>query len=157
MAEPRHRSPGPADKPQTDPVELDLFTVLTALGSGLHADLTPISVEGQYALANALVLASGEENWGFETLPVAEVLSAVQTARRAFPSPMALVPTGVAEPEVLLELGIDPDGPDNLDGLMAEGMAREVVPGLVLLATPGGSHRRRDGTRSVQVKLPGQS
>ena len=40
--------------------EVDLFTVLTALGSGLHADLTPISEGGQYALANALALTDAE-------------------------------------------------------------------------------------------------
>ena len=51
--------------------EVDLFTVLTALGSGLHADLTPISEGGQYALANAPAYAHPRFVWFIDELPLA--------------------------------------------------------------------------------------
>jgi hypothetical protein len=137
--------------------EVDLFTVLTALGSGLHADLTPISEGGQYALANALALTAGEEGWRFADTPTRKLYDAVLAARRKLAAPMALVPTDVAEPEVLLELGVDPQGPTDIPGLLKAKAAVQVVPGLVLLAHAGKGSRRRDGTRSVPIALPGKT
>lgn len=141
-------------KPDDLPPQVDLFTVLTALGSGLHADLSPISVGAQHVLANALVIAAGQDGWACATETAASLLTAVQAARRSLAAPMALVPVEVADPEVLVELGIDPQGPADLDGLLAAGLACEVTAGLVLLASPGGLHRRRDNVRSVNVPLP---
>jgi hypothetical protein len=136
--------------------EVDLFTVLTALGSGLHRDRTPISEGGQYALANALVLAAGEEGWSFADVPTRKLYDAVLAARRTLSSPMALVPTAVAAADVLVELGVDPAGPTDIAGLLAAKGAVQVVPGLVLLARTVGS-RRPDGTRSVTIPLPGRT
>ncbi len=141
-------------EPERD--EVDLFTVLTALGSGLHRDLTPISEGGQYALANALVLAAGEEGWGFKDIPTRTLYEAVLAARRTLTAPLALVPTDVADAEVLVELGVDPDGPTDVAGLLAAKAAVPVVPGLVLLARTAGA-RRPDGTRSVPIPLPGRT
>jgi hypothetical protein len=137
--------------------EVDLFTVLTALGSGLHRDLSPISEGGQYALANALVLAAGEEGWSFAHTPVRKLYDAVLAARKKLAAPMALVPVEVAEPEVLLELGVDPQGPTDVPALLQAKAAVAVVPGLVLLAHIGKGSRRRDGTRSVTIALPGKT
>ncbi|HEY2832691.1 MAG TPA: hypothetical protein VGJ14_09720 [Sporichthyaceae bacterium] len=144
------------DPPESESFEVDLFTVLTALGSGLHRDLTPISEGGQYALANALVLAAGEEGWSFAEVPTRKLYDAVLAARRTLTSPLALVPADVADPEVLVELGVDPQGPTDIPGLLKAKAAVQVVPGLVLLARTGGS-RRRDGTRSVTIPLPGRT
>lgn len=143
-----------ADSQNSDAVELDLFTVLTSLGSGLHADLSPISNEGQYALANALVLAGGEEGWAIAESDTAAVHEAVKMARTKLAAPLAVIPAEIAESKVLVELGVDPDGPDNLDELLAQGNAVEVLPGLMLLAYTGKGTRRRDGVRSVSVALP---
>lgn len=141
----------------SEPVELDLFTVLTALGSGLHSDLSPISNEGQYALANALVLAAAEEGWAIAGTDVAAVHEAVKRARPKLAAPMAVVPIEIAEEEVLVELGVDAEGPTDLEGLLASGTAIEVLPGLVMIAFTGKGTRRRDGVRSVSVKLPGKN
>jgi hypothetical protein len=71
---------------------------------------------------------------------------------------MALVPTDVADADVLLELGVDPGGPTDIPGLLKAKAAVQVVPGLVLLAHAGGpGSRRRDGTRSVTIALPGKT
>ncbi|MGQ0846007.1 MAG: hypothetical protein ACT4QF_17930 [Sporichthyaceae bacterium] len=145
-----------ADSQNPELVELDLFTVLTALGSGLHADLSPISDEGQYALANALVLAAGEEGWAIAGSDVAAVHRAVKASRVKLAAPLALIPVEIATEEVLVELGIDAEGPTDLDELLATGSAVEVLPGLALLAYTGKGTRRRDGVRSVSVKLPGK-
>lgn len=147
-----------ANSPQgSDNVELDLFTVLTALGSGLHADLSPISDGGQFALANALVRAAGEEGWAIAGSDPAAVHAAVKKARPKLAAPLALVPSEIADAEVLVELGIDPEGPSDLSDLLAAGSAVEVLPGLVLLAYTGKGTRRRDGVTSVSVKLPGKN
>ncbi len=143
-----------ADSPGTETHELDLFTVLTALGSGLHSDLSPISEGGQYALANALVLAAGEEGWAMAKFDAAKVHEAVVKTRPKLAAPMAVVPVEIADAEVLTELGVDPEGPDDLDGLLAAGTAVKVLPGLVLLAFTGKGTRRRDGVSSVTVNLP---
>lgn len=134
--------------------ELDLFTVLTALGSGLHNDLTPISEGGQYALANALVVAGGEEGWALATSDTKTVYEAVLKARPKLSAPMAVIPVEIADPEVLVELGVDPEGPDNLDDLIKAKTAVKVLPGLVMLNYTGTGSRRRDGVQSVSVKLP---
>lgn len=140
-----------------DNVELDLFTVLTALGSGLHSDLSPISDGGQFTLANALILAAGEEGWAIAGSDTAAVLAAVTKARTKLAAPLALVPTEIADEEVLVELGIDPEGPTGLSELLAAGSAVQVLPGLALLAYTGKGTRRRDGVTSVTVKLPGKN
>ncbi|MGQ0463844.1 MAG: hypothetical protein ACT4QG_00845 [Sporichthyaceae bacterium] len=147
-----------AKTPQNpDNVELDLFTVLTALGSGLHADLSPISEGGQFALANALILAAAEEGWAIAGTDTAAVLAAVTKARTKLAAPLALVPTEIADEEVLVELGVDPEGPTDLADLLKAGTAVQVLPGLALLAYTGKGTRRRDGVTSVSVKLPGKS
>jgi hypothetical protein len=83
-----------------------------------------------------------------------DLYEAVRSSRRQLASPMALVPADVAEPDVLVELGVDPQGPTDLAGLIAAGLAVEVIPGLALLAYAGHGSRRRDGTRSVTITLP---
>jgi hypothetical protein len=134
--------------------ELDLFTVLTALGTATHADSTPISQEALYALANALLVLAAEERWEFAGMATLVLHQAIGGARAASNAPMALVPAAVADPEVLVELGADP-GTANLDELLEAGLAVQVVPGLVLLSAPAGGTGRRRGARSVSVKLPG--
>jgi hypothetical protein len=134
--------------------ELDLFTVLTALGSGLHRDLTPISDEGQYTLANALAQDAATQRWAFAGISTRDLYDAVRRSRTELASPMALVPVAVAEPDVLVELGVDAAGPTTVLGLIETGAAIEVVPGLLLLAYTGRGSRRRDGTRSVTIALP---
>jgi hypothetical protein len=134
--------------------ELDLYTVLTALGSGLHRDSTPISDEAQWTLANALARDAVTQQWGFAGVTTRALYDAVRASRRRVGAPMALVPTEVAEPDVLVELGVDPAGPTDLPGLIAAGIAVEVIPGLVLLSYAGHGSRRRDGTRSVTIELP---
>lgn len=139
-----------------DNPELDLFTVLTALGTATHADSTPISQEGLYALANALVALANEEHWEFAGTATLVLHQAIASARAAAGAPIALVPIAIADPEVLVELGADPNGSTSLDELVAAGLAVHVMPGLVMLSAPaGGTGRRRSGTRSVTVKLPG--
>lgn len=147
-----------ANSPQSsDNLELDLYTVLTALGSGMHADLSPISEGGQFALANALILAAGEEGWAIGGSDTAAVLAAVTKARTKLAAPLALVPTEIADEEVLVQLGMDPEGPSDLSQLLAAGSAVQVLPGLALLAYTGKGTRRRDGVTSVTVKLPGKN
>jgi hypothetical protein len=162
MADPRHRrgqsnpqsrAPGGANGEVYD---LDLFTVLTALGSGLHSDMTPVSDEGQYALANALVKDAATQGWSFAGTAVSDLYDSVRAARRRLASPMALIPVDIADTDSLLELGIDAGGPTELEALIASGLAVTVVPGLVLLAFTGPGSRRRSGTRSVTLALPGQ-
>jgi hypothetical protein len=102
------------------------------------------------------VLAAGEEGWAFAELPTRALYDAVLAARRTLATPMALVPTDVADADVLVGLGVDPAGPTDLAGLLAAGAAVPVVPGLVLLARTGGS-ARRDGTRSVSIPLPNRT
>ncbi len=136
------------------PEELDLFTVLTALGGATHADSTPISQEGLYALANALLVLAAEEKWAFAGTATLVLHQAITAARAVSNAPMALVPVDVADPEVLVELGADPSGPTNVADLVTAGLAVPVVPGLVLLSAPGGTGARRSGTRSVTVRLP---
>lgn len=138
------------------PPDVDLFTVLCALGSGLHADATPISPGAQHILANALLVAAAEECWSCAGGGPAQLLAAVVTARGRVAAPMALVPLDVADEGVLTELGVDPAGPTDVPGLIAAGLATEVVTGLVLLARPAGRPARRDGVRSVRIPLPGQ-
>jgi hypothetical protein len=135
--------------------ELDLYTVLTALGTGRHSDNQPISQEAQYALAASLLSAAAEEGWEFANVPRMKLYEAILSARTTFGSPMALVPAAVAVREVLLELGTDPAGPADLDGLIAANQATMVVPGLALLAVPPSGARSRSAARSVTVKLPG--
>jgi hypothetical protein len=134
--------------------ELDLFTVLTALGSGLHRDLTPVSDEGQFTLANALAKDAEGQGWSFAGATNREVYDSVRASRRVLASPMALVPLEIAEADVLIELGVDPQGPTDVDSLIAAGSAVVVIPGLVLLGHTGKGSRRRDGTRSVTIPLP---
>ncbi len=143
--------------PQDVPPDVDLFTVLCALGSGLHADATVISLGAQHVLANALLIAAAEEGWNCAGPTPGELLEAITAARAQLTAPMALVPVDVADAGVLVELGVDPQGPTDVPGLLAAGLAREVVPGLVLLATPGDRATRRDGVRSVRIPLPGQN
>jgi hypothetical protein len=139
-----------------DTPELDLFTVLTALGTATHADSTPISQEGLYALANALLGLAAQERWEFAGTATLVLHQAIGSARSAANAPIALVPVAIADPEVLIELGADPDGSTSLDELQEAGLAVQVVPGLVMLSAPaGGTGRRRGGTRSVTVRLPG--
>lgn len=151
MSNSKHRRPptGRGDD------ELDLYTVLTALGSGRHHDNQPISQEAQYALAAALLTTAAEEGWEFANVPRPKLHEAIQSARTTFPAPMALVPAAVAVREVLLELGTDPAGPADLPGLIEAGQATEVVPGLALLAVPPSGARSRSAARTVTVKLPG--
>jgi len=137
--------------------EVDLFTVLTALGSGLHRDLAPISDEGQWALANALAKDAVGQDWSFAGATTQDVYDAVRESRRSLASPMALVPVDIADADVLIELGVDPEGPTDLDSLIAAGSAVMVIPGLALLAYTGKGSRRRDGTRSVTIPLPGKN
>ena len=151
MSNSKHRRP-PAGRGDD---ELDLYTVLTALGTGRHHDNTPISQEAQYALAAALLRTAEEEGWEFAELTRPQLHEAIQSARTNFASPLALVPSAVAVRDVLLELGTDPAGPSDLDGLIAAGQAVEVVPGLALLAVPPGGARSRSAVRTVSVKLPG--
>ncbi len=134
--------------------ELDLFTVLTALGSGLHRDLTPISDEAQYTLANALAQDAVTQGWLFAGISTQDLYDAVRRSRMQVASPMALVPVAVAEPDVLVELGVNAAGPTTVVGLIESGAAIEVLPGLLLLAYTGRGARRRDGTRSVTIALP---
>ena len=94
--------------------ELDLFTVLTALGTATHADSTPISQEGLYALANALLALAVEEHWEFAGTATLVLHQAIGSARAAAGAPMVVVPVAVADPEVLVELGADPNGPTSL-------------------------------------------
>jgi hypothetical protein len=162
MADPRHRRgpsyprSGNASGTDAEVYELDLFTVLTGLGSGLHGDLTPVSDEGQYALANALVQDATAQGWSFAGTTTQGLYDAVRSSRRRLASPMALVPVDIADPEILCELGVDPNGPTELDALIAAGSAVTVMAGLALLASTGAESRRRDGTRSVRIPLPGQ-
>jgi hypothetical protein len=139
---------------QDEVYDLDLFTVLTALGSGLHRDLTPISDQAQYTLANALAEDAVRQRWAFAGISTQDLYDAVRRSRRELASPMALVPVAVAEPDVLVELGVDAAGPTTVVGLIEAGAAVEVVPGLLLLAYTGRGSRRRDGTRSVTIALP---
>lgn len=141
---------------QDVPPDVDLFTVLCALGSGLHADATPISVGAQHILANALLVAAEQEGWSCAGPGPAELLDAVTAARRRLAAPMAVVPVDVADLAVLVELGVDPEGPTDLPGLIAAGLAVEVITGLVLLARAAGRSARRDGVRSVRIPLPGE-
>ena len=79
---------------------------------------------------------------------------AVLKARPKLAAPMAVVPVEIADAEVLAELGVDPEGPDDIDGLLKARAAVKVLPGLVLLNYTGAGPRRRDGVQSVSVKLP---
>jgi hypothetical protein len=144
------------DETDNEAYELDLFTVLTALGSGLHRDRTPISDEGQWTLVKALAQDAAGQEWSFAGVSTQELYDAIRVSRAQFASPMALVPTEVAEPAVLVELGVDPAGPTDLPGLIAAGAVVQVVPGLLLLGDTGKGSRRRDGTRSVRIPLPGR-
>ncbi|HEX3828888.1 MAG TPA: hypothetical protein VHV82_16630 [Sporichthyaceae bacterium] len=139
---------------ESEAYELDLFTVLTALGSGRHRDLTPISDEAQYTLANALAQDAVTQRWPFAGISTQDLYDAVRRSRTEVASPMALVPVAVAEPDVLVELGVDAAGPTTVVGLIESGAAIEVLPGLLLLAYTGLGARRRDGTRSVTIALP---
>lgn len=141
---------------QDGPPDVDLYTVLCALGSGQHADATPISLGAQHILANALLVAAAEEGWSCAGGDPAQLLDAVVSARGRLSVPMALVPADVADEAVLTELGVDPAGPMDLPTLIAAGLATEAVTGLVLLARPAGRPVRRDGVRSVRIPLPGQ-
>jgi|GEM_PF-5292376 len=158
MADSRRRrrsSGGRRPSSASERYELDLFTVLTALGSGLHRDRTPISDEGQYALAKALVRDAAGQGWSFAGTPTHTLYDAVRSARSLVVGPFALIPVEIAQAEILIELGVDPAGPTNLDGLLAAGSAVAVIPGLFLLAARPGLPR--SATRSVVVKLPGKS